>query len=245
MSSQENYAGLSDKEFLEFLAEIKGDDEEQQDDIDILESSLPDEPESIINTAEPAYVAQVRRIGDIRRAALNQTDIDLGSIISNERMSIIIELSVRKDTAAIDKYSVFINKRFTKLLMPFIPLQLRKAWAAFPDAFRPYPGFLYTASKKYGDNCIFWVTPDIPCYLKQGSEAELIKKNSPALLIPVDELIKRYYKRVERRTDREIANASSLVYKNIKTYYDLLKNYPRWFQLLYEHITKKDLLWKE
>ena len=132
-------------------------------------------------------------------------------------MSIIIELSVRKDTTAIDKYSVFINKRFTKLLMPFIPLQLRKAWVAFPDAFRPYPGFLYTASKKYGDNCIFWVTPDIPCYLKQGSEAELIKKNSPALLIPVDELIKRYYKRVERRTDREIANASSLVYKNIKT----------------------------
>lgn len=242
---QENYAGLSDKELLEFLAEIKGDDEEQQDDIDALESSLPDEPEAIINKAEPTYIAQVRRIGEIKRAALNQTDIDLSAIISNECMTMLIELSVRKDTAAIDKYSVFINKRFTKLLMPFIPLQLRKAWMAFPGAFRPYPGFLYTASKEYGDSCIFWVTPDIPCYLKQGSEVELIKKNSPVLLIPVDELIKRYYKRVERRTDREIANASSLVYKNVKTYYDLLKAYPRWFQLLYEHITKKDLLWKD
>ena len=253
MENINKYGVLSDKELLEFLAEIQDENEEAQDeeaqdeeaqDEEAQDEEAQDEETKIKKGNQPSeyftqYARQRRaKIVEINRMAFSQSKLDLNSVINASNIRLLLDLTVKKDTEKIELYAAFINKRLTKLLKPFIPRALMQCWLTYPHAFYQYPGFLYEASKEYGDGLSFWATPNIPYYIKQGTERTLIEKSNPNLLYAVDEVVKRYHKRLESRADKELKNATELIIKCVRTYLDLLKARPLWFELLYKEIIK-------
>ena len=176
---------------------------------------------------------------NIQRQAFAQQKLDLSTPIEKGELKVLVGLLVRSHTLMIEKHTAFINSRLTRLLRPFIPQKLRNCKMQFPDAVRISPGFLYQASAEYGENLTFWATPDIPYYFKQNTEQEILIKNKAPFLYAVDKAIVARQKHLEKRAEKEILYATTLMRKNVKTYFDLLKLNPFWFETLYKEVVKE------
>lgn len=177
----------------------------------------------------------------ITRAAVNQTDIMLGDPITQELLRALITELVKEHTVLINSLFEYINKRFNDLLRPLIPRALRECAKAFPQSVKWSKGFMYKASYDFGGGHYFWVTPNIPYYFTQGTEPEILKKAKPDFLFRIDKAIADYMHHTDIRAAKEVKYASAIVDKNIKTYYDLLKYNPFWFEALYKLVTNKNL----
>ena len=176
----------------------------------------------------------------IQRKAFSQEDIQLSEEIGIENIKLLLSLLVKEHTRIINKYEIYINRLLTKILNALIPKRLKECKKAYPDSMRKCPGFLYKASEEYGASNIFWAEPDIPYYFKQNTEQNAIKEYKPELLIKVDQSVKFYHEHVKKRTDKEIKYASLIYRKGIKTYYDLLKLNPFWYEILYNYLQNKN-----
>lgn len=174
----------------------------------------------------------------IQRMAFDQDNINLSSEIRKEEIRMLISLLVIEHTNMINKYTNFINNRLAKLLSPFIPKKLRMCRIAFPMSVRQCPGFLYKASKEYGEGLSFWAMPNIPYYFEQGTEQSIIEKHHPTWCFSIDKAIASRNQHVKKREKKEIKYASILLQKGVKTYFDLLQLNPFWFETLYNEITK-------
>lgn len=172
----------------------------------------------------------------IRREAFNQDLIPLSNPVDKAHLRLLVEVLTRKYTNDMNRYSGYVNKRLTKLLSPLIPHRLRLCRIAYPNAFKQHPGFLYRASKEYGQGLTFWATPDIPYYFEQGTEQGVIEGSDPSLLYAVDKAIAAFNEVREKRKEVEVKSASKLLRSRIKTYFDLLKLDPYWFEALYNEI---------
>lgn len=174
----------------------------------------------------------------IQRDAFNQNNINLSDKIEKYNIQLLISTLTKEHTRMVDKYSDYINKRLTTLLNPFIPRRLRVCKMLYPDSMRINPGFLYRASKEYGDGLTFWATPSIPYYFEQNTEQSILLKNKPEFLFSIDKAVCLYYTHLNARQEKEIKYASSIIKKNITTYFDLLKFNPFWFDTLYKELIK-------
>lgn len=177
----------------------------------------------------------------IQRKAFSQEFIQLSAAIDNSDLKELVALLVEEHTRMITKLSNFINNRLASLLKPLIPRKLRECYYLYPNSIKACPGFLYKASKEYGSGLTFWATPSVPYYFAQNTECSVLARNKPELLISVDKAVQSYYAHANKRKEKEIKYASLLIRKNVITYFDLLRLNPFWFELLYKHITKKEL----
>lgn len=176
----------------------------------------------------------------IQRNAFEQKDIDLSSEIGNINIKLLLELLVRDHTRLIDKYTTYINTRISALISVYIPRKLRLCMKEYPGSIKRSEGFLYKASKDYGDGKLFWVNLDnVPYYFTQGTETVVLRKYyADSLLVPVDRAIISYHVHNEKRAEKEVKYASMIIRKKVRTYFDLLRFNPFWFELLYTHLTK-------
>lgn len=172
----------------------------------------------------------------IRREAFDQNVIDLNSEIGTANLKLLISLLVEEHTRMVDKYHDYINRRLTILLRPLIPAPLKNCKKRFPNSIVPSPGFLYQASKAFGDSLTFWATPDVPYFFEQNTETEILRKAKASFLIAVDKAVLFYHEHSRKRADKELKYASTLYLRNVKTYFDLLRLNPFWFDRLYKYL---------
>lgn len=181
---------------------------------------------------EKARLRKRKRI-DIQRGAFDQNIIPLTDPVPVEELKNLIGMLTQEHARMVERCKLYINKRLTSLLNPFIPRGLRVCGVKYPRSIKRSPGFLYVASEEYGGGKMLWVTPDIPDYLEQGSERKLLENAKPDLLIVVDKAVVSLYSHKAKMLDKELRYASLLLRKRVKTYYDVLKLNPFWFELLY------------
>lgn len=177
----------------------------------------------------------------IQRAAFNQENIPLATILKDAEITLLVSLLVADHTKMIEKYEAFINNRLTTLLRPFIPKRLKICERETPQAIKKCPGFLYRASKEFGNEAIFWAEPDIPYYFKQGTECELLQKEKPDFLVAIDRALVSYTSHKTKRAEKELKYVSIIIRKKVRTFYDLLKLNPFWFELLYNNLITEKL----
>lgn len=177
----------------------------------------------------------------VTRAAVNQNDVMLSDPVTQEQLKMLIAELVKDHTATIDGLFEYINKRFSDLLRPLVPRALQNCAKAYPQSVKRCKGFMYKASYEFGKGHCFWATPDIPYFFTQGTEQELLEKVKPDFLYRIDKAIANYMHHIDMRTTKELKYASVLVDRHVKTYYDLLKYNPFWFETLYKLVTNKEL----
>ena len=169
---------------------------------------------------------------EIQRAALNQDIVDLSSYISESHMKRLVYLLSKKHIDLINKYYLYINKRLEVLIMSLMPIKLRRAFKDYPIAFIVHPGFMYKASKKYGNGISFWANPKIPYYIQQGHEQKVLEQQKKRFLRSIDCAILRLETQKRLLADKEVSIAMAMIRMPRKTYFNLLKYNPFWFDLL-------------
>ena len=175
----------------------------------------------------------------IQREAFRQEYIRLSDPIGNERIKLLVSSLVKEHTRMVDKYSTYINKRLATLLNPFIPRRLRICKSLYPNSIRPCPGFLYKASEEYGAGLTFWAMPNIPYYFTQNTEQKVLMEHKSPFLVSVDQSIKFYHEHLKKRTDKELKYASLIYRKDVRSYFDLLRLNPFWYEVLYNDLQNK------
>lgn len=175
----------------------------------------------------------------IQRMAFNQGEVRLSDPITKDNLKVLISLLTQGHTCMIDKYKAFINRRLTILLNPFIPRRIRLCKMVYPLSVRVSPGFLYHASKEFGQGKTFWAEPDIAYYLEQNTEQDLLLANKINFLTSVDKAVAKFHEHSQKRAAKEIQYASVLVQKGVKTYFELLRYNPFWFEILFNYLTIK------
>lgn len=175
----------------------------------------------------------------IQREAFRQEYIRLSDPIGNERIKLLVSSLVKEHTRMVDKYSTYINKRLATLLNPFIPRKLRICKSLYPDSIRQCPGFLYKASEEYGAKLTFWAMPNIPYYFAQNTEQKVLMEHKSSFLVNVDQSIKFYHEHLKKRTDKELKYASLIYQKGVRSYFDLLRLNPFWYEVLYDDLQNK------
>lgn len=177
----------------------------------------------------------------IQRTAFNQDYLRLSDAIGNDNLRLLITLLTAEHTRMIEKYEAYINKRLTTLLNPLIPRRIRICKMLYPEAMRESPGFLYRASEEYGDGLTFWATPDIPCYFKQNMVQVELKKSIryTNYLINIDKAVAAHEAHRNERADKELRYTSLLIRKGVRTYFDLLRLNPFWFEILFNDLKNK------
>lgn len=188
---------------------------------------------------ERAKERRLKKI-EIQRFAFTQTLIDLSEPIPNEHFKLLIVALTKEHTRMMAKCSQYINTRMTKLLAPLIPRRIRLTYKLYPMTMREHPGFLYIASKEYGAEIPFWVTPNIPYYFEQGTEKQVLRENKAIwLLDKVDSVIYQFDCHRRKKIEKEVKYATKLSQLKDHTYFGLLKYNPFWFETLYNELVKK------
>lgn len=179
----------------------------------------------------------------INRMAFNQKVLPLAEELTRWDKKALVEELTNNLRQLIKRYDKYINSRIARLLSPAIPKAIKLAKLKWPWTFVANPGFLYKTHPESGEILTYWVTPNVPYYFKQGTEQQILEERDSELsayfLECVDRAIHRWYEARRRLADREVIYASRLVgYNNIRTYADLLKYNPFWFQKLYDRVRK-------
>lgn len=172
----------------------------------------------------------------IQREAFNQDFIKLSDSIGEENLKLLISLLVQEHTQMIDKYSRFINRRLAALLNPFIPRRLRMCKELYPNSIRICPGFLYRASKEFGQGKVFWASPNIPYYFEQNKEQQILIERKSEFLVSVDKAVANFHVHNEKRATKEMKYASLIIQKGVGTFFELLRLNPFWFETLYNYL---------
>ena len=257
---------IKDIEYLDFLDEIRSDTDENDIENIKIESyygenawthrgdsviirpdtsiKIDDKPKmtryekasaSMLKNAKSAKESRLA----IQRMAFNQNIMPLSGTIDEDRFKLLISLLVTKPARLADKYQAFINRRLTSLLSPLIPRQITMCKRTYPFVMKEHPGFMYIASKEYGNGLSFWARPDIPYFFKQNTEQSELKKagTKENYLANIDRAVFSYHKHLITKERLELKHASVLIRNNVKTYFDLLKLNPFWFKILYDKLT--------
>lgn len=177
----------------------------------------------------------------IQRMAFSQDYLRLSNPIGNDNLKLLITLLTSEHTKMVEKYAAYINKRLTILINPLIPRRLRICKMIYPEAMKECPGFLYKASKEYGEGQTFWAMPDIPYYFKQNTEQAELQKSIKYTnyLINIDKAIASHNMHNKVRAEKELKYASMIIRKGVYSYFDLLRLNPFWFEILFNSLKSK------
>lgn len=169
----------------------------------------------------------------IQRDAFSQALIPLDEPFTKEQIKILIELLSIQHTNLITRYSNYINNRFTIVLKRLMPVRVIICYKRYPHVMKKSPGFMYSPATN--KDHVFWVTPNIPAFFEQDSEQDLIMDNRPEDLEYIDRAVEAYYRHHKERADQELRIAMQLYKKKVRTYFDLLKLNPMWFEIMYNY----------
>lgn len=175
----------------------------------------------------------------IQREAFSQDFIKLSDPVGKENLKALISILVQEHTRMIDKYTAFINRRLAVLLNPFIPRRLRICKELYPNSIRICPGFLYRASKEFGQGKTFWASPNIPYYFEQNKEQQVLIEHKAEFLVSVDKAVANFHMHSEKRAAKEMRYASLIIQKGVYTFFELLRLNPFWFNALYNYLKLK------
>lgn len=174
---------------------------------------------------------------EIQREAINSTFINIYSKMSNDNKRLLIELLTQEYSKIMIRSEKFINKRIEALLKPYIPHILKMCKARFPEAMIQNPGFMYVASKEYGEGKMIWVTPNIPYYFAQGTEMQVLRENEEKFLYAIDKAVVQFHKSRETLAEREMRYAMKL--RSVTTFYELVQKNPFWYDTLIQELRKR------
>ena len=175
----------------------------------------------------------------IQREAFQQDLIDLSGNIPKLYITRLVQLLTEKEVELENKYTAFLNRRFTMLLLPFIPRRLRICQQMYPESIRVSPGFMYKTPKSFGSK-LFWAQPDIPVFFTQNTEQAILEESVPDYLNVINDVVARFYNNAEKKAKRQVNIATRLYERGVKTYYDLLKLDPMWYEKLYNFIKEEN-----
>lgn len=145
--------------------------------------------------------------------------------VPDEELRQLILMLTEERWRVAEKYRAFIDKRISRYMEILTPLNLRRAYALYPQAFVAHPGFLYKVASEDGRGLAIWVTPtNVPYYLPQFTENEALRERFK--LSPVDYAVQRFYAIRSEIVKKEIEYATKL--RRVKTYQHLLNINPVW-----------------
>lgn len=183
-------------------------------------------------------VDRKRRKQEIVNEAINSTFIDLNAPLTVEHKKLLISLLTKHYTEKMQHHDSYINATVENTLKKAIPHDLLNIFAKFPDTVVPFPGFMYIASKEYGQNLQFKVCPNIPMYFQPEDCNNIIRKLLPqSRLASLDKAVAFFHKYKNLRSEREIKVAESLT--RVATFFQLVKRDPSWYDLLITELKKK------
>lgn len=195
------------------------------------------EPNKKISSVE-RYEKRRREEREAIHEALNQTYLDLNSVIDTENKKTLIALIVKGYTDNVNKYKNYIEHTFDKSFRKFIPTEILKIWQKYPETMVPFPGFTYKCSNEYGQGKSYFVALDLPMYFRPEICQEMFKKHCESKVMRVEKSIALYYYHKQVRAEAEVRYAKTLA--GIITYYQLLRKKPFWYSLLIKHLKQKN-----
>lgn len=246
---------LSEKDYLDLLAEIESDDDAAQEDLEAAEkeAALADAQFEIAEEPDGHDEAEAKRLRmevywaniredkkRIQREAFNQDLLPLHRLITDEEMQKLVELITMPSTQFVERQAAYINRRFAYMLRPYIPAILRSCYKRFPQCVREHPGFLYKTFSQ-DEVLSFWATPKIPAFFDQGDETTLLMEQKAEMLQVTDMAIYKYHTGIMNRNKQETRIAYKLTASRVRTFFDLVRVNPFWFNLIFKHLTQREL----
>lgn len=248
-------AELSEKDYLDLLAEIESDEDAAQEDLEATEKemALADAQFEIAEESDGHDDAEAKRLRmevywaniredkkRIKHAALNQDLLPLHRLITDEEMQKLVELITGPSTQFVERQAAYINRRFAYMLRPYIPAILRNCYKRFPQCVKEHPGFLYKTFSQ-DEVLSFWATPKIPAFFELGDETPLLMEQKTDMLQVTDIAIYKYHTGVMNRNKQETRIAYKLTANRVRTFFDLVRINPFWFNLIFKHLTQHEL----
>lgn len=185
---------------------------------------------------EKARLRKLRML-EIQRDAIKSELLPVYDTFTKAHKTLLIELLTAETYRIMVKSEKYINKRLEELLLPLIPPSLRRCANQYPESVKFSPGFMYVASKEYGEGKMIWVTPNIPYFFTQGTELDIIKDTKPEYLFRIDKAVATFHRCKDELAEKEFRYALRI--KDLKTYYSLAKYNPFWYDKLKEELLRK------
>ena len=223
--------------------------EETLDFIDVTEEDTSDTSDVTTKLKEYGKVkdkdAHTRYKIKIQRLAVSQSLIKLSDQIPNYDLQALTRIVAEKQVTIAERAQASANKRLKRLLNSLIPIPIRRLYNTYPWVVKRCPGFVYDTvytgrtvgsgrgKDMNGHRILFWATPNVPYFFRQGTEQNILLKYRPEMIYLVDNAVNMYYKYQNAQEAKALGVATRIIKNNVKTYFDLLMYNPRWFELLY------------
>lgn len=234
---------LSDKELIAYLAEIEREDDELEETSEITHEAIAemDALADVAEAKEDGYSATIAdraaRESKIKRFAFSQSKLQLSTRIPEKHFKLLISLLTEPHKKIVNEYRQYINNRLARVLLKEMPAPIRRCWKQYNWSIKRSVGFLYVAQPEGAKREYeFYATPSIPAFFEQHSERAILMEHNPTAVTAIDKAVKTLHEHQRRKSQREVAFATSLINNNIKTYFDLVKAKPLMFELLYNHL---------
>ena len=187
-----------------------------------------------LETKQKNAIDRKRKKQEIINEAINSTFIDLNSPLTVYHKKMLISILTKQYTDCMKKHEFYINNSIEKLLKMLIPNDLLDSWNKYKDVMIPSPGFMYTASKEYGNGLTFKVTLNLPMYFQQNAYMNILKEHFSYRLPSIDKAVAFFYKHKDIKTKQEIKYAQSLT--KINTFFQLVKYNAFWYEKLVNNL---------
>lgn len=178
----------------------------------------------------------------IVKCAFAQNDITLTDALSEDDKLLLFEGVSRRLNYSVKSISFSLTKQMTRILMPFVPSDLKRCFKKYPDCVIHHQGFMYICTKEYGQSRNFWIVPEIPGCFNPGTEMELLNTLPIHIRFRIDYNIGKFYNSKQKLADLQIKIASKVARHKNMTFYALLRDNPNWFECTYYEKTGKHLL---
>ena len=215
------------------LAEIP--ENAETDDLSVLDSEAAEKIAEKAAKAEKMTSAKRRRIQarDITRFALEQRDLPLSETITKSELKAFVTEMTRGSTEHMQMHLERITKTVWRVLLKHIPRYIKYSWENYRRSCKRAPGFLYSFDGEYGPVSI-WLSPDLPNWLMPGEEQAIIDAELDSIKCEaMQRRIEVYYRLTDKKRKDEVRIALTFARRHIKTYMDLLKENPFWWEVMY------------
>nr|DAW00982.1 MAG TPA: hypothetical protein [Caudoviricetes sp.] len=226
---------ISDKDLSSILQDINSQD--AADELKIGGITLVEAHKRSVESRKARSIERKQREKEIIQEAINSTFIDLNAPMSVAHKKLLIKLLTDTYTQSMVKNETYINKRISEMLKLIIPSDLLNAYRLHKGSVVPADGFMYMASKEYGQGLQFKVSLDLPFYFHPNDIQPILAENWPERLINIDKAIVSFYKNKKTRTKREVAVAQQLT--RISTFFQLVKKNPFWYDILVQELRRQ------
>ena len=174
----------------------------------------------------------------LKNAAFEQELVNLDTIIPEDILRLFIEkLCTTKDYS--QRHLELAQALVKAMLYQSVPVNLRRMKELYPLVIKKHLGFLYTTTYCFPERKM-WFACDIPHCFAPGEEMAIIKGFEGKKLKNLDLHIEQYYKGEEKKKRVKTAVAIKLVHNNVKTYMDLVRLDPLWWEVMYSVLKEKN-----